>query len=106
MVPRFSLYMALARISELGVQKYTFGMNLVSNSRLFHPIALYTKIGILGCPKSAIRCSKDTWGPLHKTFTGEKTRVKSENSGTHEFTIDFTIGSKIIMQWAPGHPSG
>ena len=34
----------------------------------------------------------DTWSPLHKTFTGEKTLVKSENSGTHEFTIYFTIG--------------
>ena len=27
-----------------------------------------------------------SWGPLHKTFTGEKTLVKSENSGKHEFT--------------------
>ena len=25
---------------------------------------------------------------LHKTFTGEKSLVKSENSGKHEFTID------------------
>ena len=30
-------------------------------------------------------------GPLHKTFTGETTLVKSENSGKHNFTIDFTI---------------
>ena len=33
-----------------------------------------------------------SWGPLHKTFTGEKTLVKSENCGKNEFTIDFTIG--------------
>ena len=32
------------------------------------------------------------WGLLHKTLTGEKTLVKSENSGKHDFTIDFTIG--------------
>ena len=29
-----------------------------------------------------------------KTFTREKTKVKSENSGSHKFTIDFTIGKK------------
>ena len=33
-----------------------------------------------------------TLGPLHKTFTGENTLVKSENFGKHNFTIDFTIG--------------
>ena len=32
---------ALARISELGVQKYTFGVNLVSS--YFYPIALNTQ---------------------------------------------------------------
>ena len=32
----------------------------------------------------------------HKTFIGEKTRVTSENSGRHEFTIDFTIGRKLV----------
>ena len=26
-------------------------------------------------------------GPLHKTFTGEKNRAKSKNSGNHEFTL-------------------
>ena len=36
-------------------------------------------------------------GLLHKTLTGEKTRVKSENSGKHEFTIDFTIGRKLRL---------
>ena len=30
---------------------------------------------------------------LRKTFTWEKTLVKSENFGKHEFTIDFTIGN-------------
>ena len=34
------------------------------------------------------------WGLSHKTFTGENTRVKSENSGKHNLTIDFTIGEK------------
>ena len=29
-------------------------------------------------------------GLLHNTFTGAKSQVKSENSGKHEFTIDFT----------------
>ena len=36
----------------------------------------------------------EIWGLLHKTITGEKTPVKSENSGTHNFNIDFTIGKK------------
>ena len=35
-----------------------------------------------------------TRGPLHKTFTGEKTQVKSKN----EFTIDFTIGRKLWLK--------
>ena len=35
---------------------------------------------------------------LHKTFTGEKTLVKSENSGKHEFTIDFNIGRKLRLK--------
>ena len=34
-------------------------------------------------------------GPLHKTFTREKTRVKYENSGKHNSIIDFTIGKKL-----------
>ena len=34
-------------------------------------------------------------GPLHKTFTGEKTRVKSENACKELNTIDFTIGRKL-----------
>ena len=34
-------------------------------------------------------------GALHKTFTEEKTLVKSEKSGKHKFTIDFTIGRKL-----------
>ena len=37
-------------------------------------------------------------GPLHKTFIGDKTLVKSENSGKHEFTIDFTIGRKAGLK--------
>ena len=41
---------ALARISEPGVQKYTFGVNWVSNSFLSHCI-IHKKIWILGCPK-------------------------------------------------------
>ena len=45
---------ALARISELGVQKYTFGVNWVSNSFSSHCIIVYTQnIWILGCPKPA-----------------------------------------------------
>ena len=41
---------------------------------------------------SPFRFLGDTRGLLHKTVTGEKTQVKSENSGTkHNFTIDFTI---------------
>ena len=36
-----------------------------------------------------------SWGLLHKTFTGEKTPVKSANSGKHNFTIDFTIEKKF-----------
>ena len=43
-------------------------------------------------------CLHHTRGPLHKTFTGEKTLVKSENSGKHEFTIDFTIGRKLRLK--------
>ena len=35
-------------------------------------------------------------GPLHKTFTGGK--KKSENSGKHEFTIDFTIDRKLWLK--------
>ena len=38
------------------------------------------------------------WGPLHKTFTGEKTLAKSENLGNHEFTTDFTIGRKLWIK--------
>ena len=53
---------ALARISELVVQQYTFGKNWVSNS--FNIQLHYLKIWILGCPKSAIGCPKDT--PLAK----------------------------------------
>ena len=41
-------------------------------------------------------CCAPTWGPLHKTFTGEKTRVTSENSGKHEFTIDFSICNRPL----------
>ena len=37
-------------------------------------------------------------GPLHKTFTGEKNLVKSDNSGKHEFTIDSTIGRKLRLK--------
>ena len=33
-------------------------------------------------------------GLLHKTFIGEKNRVKFENSGKHNVAIDFTIGRK------------
>ena len=48
---------ALARISELGVQKYTFVVNLVSNSFSSHCI-IHTKKWILACPKSANKVSK------------------------------------------------
>ena len=37
---------------------------------------------------------EDSRGLLHKTFTREETLVKCENSGKHNFTIDFTIGRK------------
>ena len=36
----------------------------------------------------------ETWGLLHKTLTGEETRVKPENFGKHYFTVDFTIGEE------------
>ena len=36
----------------------------------------------------------NSWGILHKTLTGEKTLVKSENSGKPYSTIDFTTGTK------------
>ena len=36
--------------------------------------------------------------PLYTSFTAEKTLVKSENSGKHEFTIDFTIGRKLRLK--------
>ena len=54
----------LAWISELGVQKYTFYLRWIECPIPFHPIALYKKIWILGCPKSAIGCPKDTQTPL------------------------------------------
>ena len=38
----------------------------------------------------------NTRGLLHKTFTREKTQVKSNNSGWQNFTIDFTIGKKTL----------
>ena len=47
---------ALARISELGVQKYTFGMNWVSPF-LFHPIPLYTKNMDIGVSQISNRVS-------------------------------------------------
>ena len=37
-------------------------------------------------------------GLLHKTLTGEKTLVKSENSRKHNFTIDFIIGTKLWLK--------
>ena len=40
----------------------------------------------------------DTLGLLHKTLTGEKNQVKSENSGKQNFTIDFTIGKKTRLK--------
>ena len=54
----------LARISEFGVQKYTFGMNWVSSSFSSHCIMHTHKIWILGRPKSVIGCAKDTRTPL------------------------------------------
>ena len=39
-----------------------------------------------------------TLGLLHKTLTGEKTPVKSKNSGKHNFTIDFAIGKKPLVK--------
>ena len=41
---------ALARISELGVQKYTFGVNWVSNSFSSHCI-IHKQYGYLGVQK-------------------------------------------------------
>ena len=38
-------------------------------------------------------------GLLRKTFTGEITLVKFENSGKHDFTIiDFAIGKKNLVK--------
>ena len=39
---------------------------------------------------------KASRGLLHKTFTGEKALVKSENSGKHNLTIHFTIGKNRL----------
>ena len=47
---------------------------------------------------SALTHAQSTWGPLHKTFTGEKTLVKYKNSGKHKCTIDITIGSKLRLK--------
>ena len=52
----------------------------------------------LWCYVDTLGCNVNTWGPLHKTFTGEKTLAKSENSGNHEFTTDCTIGRKLWLK--------
>ena len=52
---------------------------------------------LTGCTHNEGRCrDKSHLGLLHKTLTGKKTRVKSENSGKHNFTTDFTIGKKKL----------
>ena len=51
----------------------------------------------MGPPAIITQVYRYARGPLHKTFTREKTPVKSENSGKHEFTIDFTIGRKLWL---------
>ena len=52
---------ALARISELGVQKCVWShFGWIGCPIPFYPIALYTKLWILGCPNSAVGCPKDT----------------------------------------------
>ena len=35
---------------------------------------------------------------MDKTFTGEKTPIKSENSGKHEVTVELTIGRKLRLK--------
>ena len=66
-----------------------------------------TKRITVTCPTNEIKLNTqiqenikitDIRGPLHKTFTIEKTPVKSENSGKHEFTLDFTIGRKLWLK--------
>ena len=63
---------------------------------VFRPYLLRTVY--VNCFKFLYRVNHLTRGPLHKTFTGEKTLVKSENSGKHEFTIDFTTGTKLRLK--------
>ena len=53
---QIDLHRALARISELGVQKYTFWVNWVSNS--FSSIALYTENMDIRVSKISNRVSK------------------------------------------------
>ena len=48
--------------------------------------------------KLSVMRQDDTLGLLHKTLTGEKTQVKSENSGKQNVTIDFTIGKKLWLK--------
>ena len=52
------------------------------------------------CLASQTNFSKSAtlWGRLHKTFTGEKTLVISENSGKDDFTIDYSIGRKLRLK--------
>ena len=58
----------------------------------------YSWINLLGAQQNASVVLPGTnryaRGPLHKSFTGEKTLVKSENSGKH----DFTIGRKLRLK--------
>ena len=63
---------ALARISELGVQKYTFGGEL-GVQFLFIPLHYTQKIWILGCPKSVIGCPNDIRTPLWLKAWGQVT---------------------------------
>ena len=54
---------ALARISELGFQKHTFGVNSGVQFLFITLHYKYKKIWVLGFPKSAVGCPKDTLTP-------------------------------------------
>ena len=63
---------ALARISELGVHKFTLGVNWMSNSFSSH-CSIHKIYGYKECPKSAIGCQKDTrTPPLAEGLVGNK----------------------------------
>ena len=83
---------------EIGCSMFnsTFGTKEIRSGDLLYK----NPLSYLLCHVSSLTYKVQTKcrGPLHKTFTGEKSLGKSENSGKHEFTIDFTIGRKLRLK--------